>query len=436
MASGLFDTDFDSGEKPRVPCIRLSELASRIQTAIKQSLGNTKVWVEGEVRDLRYNLVKDHYYFKLVESKPGGDELIASFSAAIWSNNSTRVKNFERLTGQKFSDKLQVKVLCEVSFHQQYGLSLYVSDIDAYYTLGNLEASRQLVLDTLLSKVPGVVFENGQWQSPNKKLEVPRVIQHIALMTARNSDAFRDFDHELKNNNYGYQFKVTPYFIPVQGKGAELEIERAFKQIVNGGTHYDVIVLTRGGGGETDLLAFDSFIIGQVIAQCPIPVIAGIGHERNLSVADLMAKVSTKTPTRAGTYIIEWNHSFENAIQLYLQRILAKSQEKLHKKALELNSMQEKLSSLVNNKILAKRNEIERALITLNTNLQRHLQSKWHSLELINQKLVLMDPHSILTKGYVLVKRGGKFVTRASGLKSGEGINLVFQDGERKANIE
>ena len=437
MSRGLFDLDVtveSSGTK--IPCISLSELGSTIQNAIKQAVGTTRVWVAGEVRDLRYNFLKDHYYLKLVESRLGGEEIVASISATIWSNNSSCVKTFEQLTGQKFTDKLQVKVLCEVAFHPQYGLSLVISDIDANFTIGNLEASRQMVLDTLLRQVLGVSLQNGVWHSPNKMLQLPRVIQRIALLTARDSDAYRDFTHEITNNNFGYHFDVTPYFIPVEGKESSLMIERAFKQITLGKKAYDVIVLTRGGGADTDLLTFDTLSIGKMIAQCPIPVITGIGHERNMSVADHMASISTKTPTKCGTYIIEWNHSFEMAIKSHLQAILNNSSGKLHQYATEFNVIKERLRTSISKKLNLKINQVERLKLTLISRLNSYFLAKLHSIELLQQQIKLTDPNLILSKGFVLVKQDGKIVPSGKALDSGDQIDLIFHDQKREARLK
>lgn len=288
--------------------ITLLEFTQKIQWALENTLP-TNVWVIAEISDINVNR-NGHCYLELVEKDENNTGLKAKMRATIWGNSFRLLKPFfETATNRKLTSGLKVLVLCNASFHSVYGLSLNITDMDPSYTIGEIEREKRETVNRLISEG---VFDM------NRELSVPVPPKRIAVVSSASAAGFQDFTNQLENNSYGYRIHFKLFEAQVQGNEAENSMANALEAIYNEIFNWDLVAIIRGGGSQTDLACFDSYYLASHIAQFPIPVITGIGHERDNTVADLVAHTRLKTPTAAAEFIIS---HFSEARQLLLNSI-------------------------------------------------------------------------------------------------------------------
>ncbi|RYG37508.1 MAG: hypothetical protein EOO01_30150, partial [Chitinophagaceae bacterium] len=333
-----------------------------------------------------------------------------------------------------------------------YGLKLNILDVDPSFTLGKLAMEKQATLNRLVEENPGFVFLiDGEYSSFNKLRVANTVIQRIALIGSPGTDGFRDFIHELENNFFGYKFRVDEYAAPVQGIGADLKMVEKLIEIVSLEIEYDAVVIVRGGGADTDLMAFDSYNLSRAIAHFSVPVITGIGHTRNESIADLMAWRSLKTPTKVAAFIIDHNKSYEDKVLQacstifeYTPALVNNKKEQLYhlNSALQVGMKEitfvhrEYLGSIRNTIAsqaltgLRKRSGEGQSIQQMIRHASKHLLLIQQSqLTTIEQTVKMMGPERILKRGFALVYQDGKLVKDASTLKLGVITTTQFHNG-------
>ena len=388
--------------------IRLSDLAFSLEAVLDEAFGQKAVWVVAETSDIKNYPDRGYCFLTLVERESGGRETLAKLDACIWRRHYHTIQNFEQETGVAFARNIQLLLLVSVSFSPVYGLRLEILKIDPSYTLGNIERERQAVLDALVQDHPELIWvEAGQYITANQLLARPSVIQRLALVTAPNSDGWRDFRHELAQNPYGYAFVVDEYLTQVQGQGAERAICGQLERIRTSGIGYDAVVIVRGGGSQLDFGSFDTYLMGQTVAGYEIPILAGIGHERNVSITDLLCHQSVKTPTKAAAFLIEHNREFEAMCLQLNERLRLAAYEALQTARENLDRETERLR-FVGYSYFRERhtNLAEKAVII------RHL-----------------DPANVLRRGYALLLQNGRIVTQASAIQPDEALTVQLHDG-------
>ncbi len=370
--------------------INLSQLLYKIDETLQSQFGYQTFWIKAEITDVKKYESKRWCFLKLIEKKD--TEIIAEMKATAWSQGYVFIEQFERLTQQPFTNGLQIVCKVKVKYSIKYGLSFDVLEIDNSFALGQMELQKQATLKRLVDESSGQIIKvEEQYFTPNKKLKLPVVIQKIALITAQNSDGQRDFNNELLNNNYGYAFKVDEYLCQIQGDNAHENIIKQFEQIFASNIQYDCVAMVRGGGSETDFKPFEQYELAKLVANFQIPVFTGIGHDRNTSIVDLMAR-QLKTPTKVAAHIVEHNFMFENNLLYQLNQI----EQNAHSK-------------------------IERAKQSI-LNLKRLLMS--------------FDPNNILKKGYAILKINNVIVSNPSLLKIGDEIETIFKNKTLKSVIK
>ncbi len=301
--------------------IKLSALVDQIQDTLEIRFGGEVFWITASVTDVRRQDNLKRCYLKFIEKENGA--LNTEIRGVFWSNGYLHIEQFEKATGQRFQDGIEITCLVKVRFHQRFGLSLEVQAIDYAFTLGNLELERQKTLARLVAENPGhILSADGQFRTFNQNLQLPTVVQRVALITAPNSDGQRDFNEELRKNKYEYAFQVTEYLTAIQGDEAHLGILHQLEAIAENVGHFDVVAVVRGGGSATDFKPFDEYDLARAIALFPIPVITGIGHDRNTSIVDLMAR-QMKTPTKAAAFLVDHNFDFEASLIQLKERMNA-----------------------------------------------------------------------------------------------------------------
>jgi len=362
--------------------INLSQLLYKIDETLQSQFGYQTFWIKAEITDVKKYESKRWCFLKLIEKKD--TEIIAEMKATAWSQGYIFIEQFERLTQQHFANGLQIICKVKVKYSIKYGLSFDVMEIDNSFALGQIELQKQATLKRLIDESNGQITKDEEhYFTPNKKLKLPVVIQKIALITAQNSDGQRDFKNELLNNNYGYVFEVDEYLCQIQGDNAHENIITQFEKIMERNIQYDCVAMVRGGGSETDFKPFEQYELAKLVANFPVPIFTGIGHDRNTSIVDLMAR-QLKTPTKVAAHIVDHNYLFENNL-LY-----------------QFNQIEQNIAL-----------KIDRAKQNL-VNLKRLLQS--------------LDPQNVLKKGYALVKLKNKIISDVDQLQMGNEIETYIKN--------
>ncbi len=292
--------------------IKLSELAYEIQETMEARFEGETFWVTCEISDVKKYISTRRCYLKLVERE--GNNTNTELRAVFWANYYNEIELFEKKTKQNFADGIEITCEVKVRFHPKYGLNLDVVKIDVAYTLGTIELERQKTLEKLVTENPKhIKLVEGNYITYNNKLSLPIVIQRIALITAPNSDGQRDFKQELEKNKHGYAVEVTEFLTQIQGDNAHQLILEQLQLVYSQKENFDMVAIVRGGGSQTDFKPFEDYELAKTVAIFPLPIYTGIGHDRNTSIVDMMAR-EHKTPTKVASKIIEHNFEFENSI--------------------------------------------------------------------------------------------------------------------------
>lgn len=377
--------------------ITLYDLAVLIRRTIDQGLPNTYL-VTAEIQSLSVNR-SGHAYLELVEKSEEGDRVISQARATIWAGQYRMIKAyFESATGRQLQSGIRIMVKAKVNYHEIYGLSLNITDILPEYTVGEIAMQRQRTIDQL--KADGIF-------DMNRTLALPRLVQRIAVISSATAAGYGDFCKQLQGNQYGYYFSATLFEAAVQGDGAAASIIEALDSIAEYRDQFDCVAIIRGGGSKTDLACFDQLAISQHICQFPLPIITGIGHDRDESVADLVANTPLKTPTAVAQFLIDRAHGCDMALN-------AKSAAIMRKVAMAMSG---KISAIYMawDRII---NRVKNRLLQADARLQT-----------IEARIEARSPKAVLRRGYTYVMVDGKIVTTAAQLKDGQKITTVFNDG-------
>jgi len=425
------------------------ELNSLVQGLIKKEFPNY-IWVCGEIQGLRTERDKKHTYFELVQKHPKQDSIIAKARVALFANRKPLIFRHIRQTQGTFELKndVEVKFLCEVSLHPPTGqYSLIIIDIDPAYTLGKFAQNRLRIIEELRKEG---IFER------NKSLKIPDLPLRVGLITARDSAAYHDFINELTTSGYG--FKVFTYNSYMQGKSVERDVITALRVLGSLKIKLDVIVITRGGGSRADLSWFDNKKIAIEISNSDIPVLSALGHHIDVSVVDLVAHTSFKTPTKVAQFLVERNTDAVNNMEVIYQRLIDEVTRLIKGEAIDLKTIALKIDSQVNryfrdsHKRLAEiksticsvtdyviRNQsrfILESIKTLKKSSKRGLQDLLHHVKYAESKIQLLNPRTILKRGYSITLKGGKTVKSTTRLKNNDLIKTIYFNGESISQIK
>ena len=291
--------------------ISLLELNQAIQEKIKINFPEA-IWVVAEISELKINR-NGHCYLELIEKDVLSENIIAKSRATIWAFTFRMLKPyFESVTGHELASGLKILIKVTVEFHELYGFSLNITDIDPNYTLGDLAQKKAATLQKL--EEDGIIHMN-------KELDFPVVPQKIAVISSETAAGYQDFMHQLINNKFGYHYYIRLFPSIMQGMKAEESIISSLESIFQYEHFFDLVVIIRGGGSQADLNCFNNYYLAANVAQFPIPVLTGIGHDKDESIVDLVAYQKLKTPTAVAEYIIEKTLSFEETIDGYKEKI-------------------------------------------------------------------------------------------------------------------
>lgn len=403
----------------------LFELNRLVREGLETAFPDT-YWVQGEFGDASVGY-GGHFYGELIQKDEQGRQIIARARVNCWARTYNLLHlRFQHETGQSLRAGMQVKLHVRITFHEQYGYSLNILDIDSAYTLGDMALRRRQILQQL--EADGVLHDNQQ-------LPLPRLLRRIAVVSAKTAAGYGDFCHQLATNEYGFSFCLHLFPAVMQGRHVEQSVISALEEIALQSEQWDAVVLIRGGGATGDLSDFDSYPLAHCITQFPLPVIVGIGHERDETVLDYVAHTRVKTPTAAAALLIA--HQAQQAmaldeLQLRLQR---NAQERIaieHRRLSHLSS----LLPLRFSALLARQRATHELLAQrLSTSLARLWQQQHHRLQLLETRLQHLNPQRQLERGYTITFCNGKVLRSIEDLKPGDELFTQTLNGQIQSTI-
>ena len=469
----------------------LSELNGEVKKVLSANF-TAPVWVVGEISEINVNS-NGHCYLTLIEKGDAEDRIVAQARATIWSYTFRMLRPFfETTTGQQLTDGIKVLLQVSVEFHELYGFSLNVRNIDPTYTLGDQARKRREIIRRLTDE--GVF-------TMNKELELPVVPQKIAIISSPSAAGYEDFMEQLNKNPKGYHFYTRLFPAVMQGNQAEQSIVDALDRIYPYEDFFDLVVIIRGGGSQVDLSCFDNYQVAYHVTQFPLPVLTGIGHEKDDSIVDLVAHTRLKTPTAVAEFILEGVGSFEERINQLEQKAIELTEERMEEERGRLDDLTREFTFLVRDQLENKKKEllqrtwkfqqeirltlqseehrlgkklqrmgflvdhylfvrnqkinraqnlldvsIPRIMISKKQRLdeylekfrrlsQRQLETEKHRIDLAGNKGLLSDPRNILKKGYSMTTFRGKLIRDVSFLKNEELIKTHFFEGSVLSKI-
>ena len=430
-------------------------------------------WVEAELSEARE--VRGHCYMELIQKDEHSNTPVAKASAKCWASTWQLVKpHFMRVTGQEIHAGMKVLLKVYAQFHESYGFSWIVTDIDPTYTMGDMARKRMEIIRQL--KEEGV-FEL------QKELQLPMFCQHIAVISSANAAGYGDFVNQLENNEYGFRFHTQLFPAVMQGEGVEQSVIEALNKIFDSIeckteslefatanddsslftlhsslNKFDCVVIIRGGGATSDLSGFDTLALAEHVANFPLPIITGIGHERDESVLDMVSHTRVKTPTAAAAFLIGHLKAVLDAIEDAEQRIssIVRQQmdmEKIHllhlsqqiptlfslvrsRQEASIDRLQGNLRLSVTRRLQEERHRLDIHSHNLMPVIERRLLRERHQLDMLNEKLEALNPELLLRRGYSITLSGGKVVKDASILKSGDELETRLSKGTVRSVVK
>lgn len=402
--------------------IGLYQLNQYIQQSLELNF-SSEIWIKCEISNAKSS--RGHFYFDLVEKDPQSNRILAKSQGIIWKTNARYLADRHGIEIDKLmATDAEMRLLVNVDYHEVYGLKLIVTDLDPNFSLGQLELQRRETMARLESE--GLLDKNGAQTMPS-------VIQKVAVISSSKAAGFIDFSKELNANPYGYHFEVELFDGAVQGNRVPGDVGKALKRIEKNHSAYDAVMLIRGGGSKLDLAAFDDYELCRQLAVCPLPVITGIGHEIDVSIADLVAHTQMKTPTAAAGFLIQKATDYQaNLHKMYseslrvTERLLNYERLSLHQMWSDIHARAVQVISLSQVQLERSMDKIKQEIILL---LQRRRQ-KWDSW---HQELSLRSPDAILNQGFSIVEKNGKRVRSVSQINEDEIFKLFLADGDLSA---
>lgn len=406
--------------------LSLYDLNALVRRSIEHCLPE-EFWVQAELSDVRTNST-GHCYLEFVQKNPRSNSLIAKARGTIWANIFRLLKPyFEEATGQAFTSGITVLVQVTVSFHELYGYSLTVQDIDPTYTLGDMARRRREILKQLEEE--GVL-------TLNKELEMPRLPQRVAVISSPTAAGYGDFCHQLQHNPRGFYFRTELFPALMQGDRVEESVLSAFDRVNARLEEFDVVVIIRGGGATSDLSGFDTYLLAAACAQFPLPVITGIGHERDDTVLDSVAHTRVKTPTAAAEFLIACMDEAADALEMLAACLHQGVRSRLQQEQQKLSAYKNRIPAAAYRRL----SDAKLALLTVRKDVAQAVTSsltrEHHRLELLQQRLADASPEKQLARGYSITLKDGKVVKQAAELQAGDEIVTRLHNGEVTSIIQ
>lgn len=427
--------------------ITLYELNSLVKCAIDVTMTDS-YWVEAELAQVQEN--GGHCYMELIQNDERRHTTVARARATCWRSKWQMLRpHFERVTGQRLHAGMKVLLQVHATFHENYGFSWNVEDIDPTYTMGDMARKRQEIIDKL--KAEGV-FEL------QKELSLPMFCQHVAVISSATAAGYGDFCHQLDDNEYGLQFDTTLFPAIMQGEQVEESVIAALDAIMVDEAEYDCVVIIRGGGSTTDLSGFDTLALAENVANYPLPVITGIGHDRDESVLDMVSFQRVKTPTAAAAFLVDHLARVYTMVMDAQDGIVDYVSHRMEVEKMRLQQLAGKIPGLFGVVKTRQMASLDDKLRVMTMQISRHMENcahhldvlekalapaatsklmaEKHRLEMLGQRMTVLDPQQMLKRGYSITLFEGKTIRDATKLKKGDEIETRLASGVVKSRVE
>ena len=426
--------------------ITLQEFNNRI----KRLLADPSVmncWVVAETTDVRIN---QHCYLQLLEKNPKTGATVAKIKAIIWGNQFRFLNaRFKQVTGRDIGNDMKSMVCLSVNYSPQYGLTVVINDINPEFTLGDMERQRQEILNRLTQE--GII---GQ----NKTVPVPPVLQRIAIVSAAGAAGYGDFMKQLTDNKYGVCFYPCLFQATMQGVKTVPTVLAALDKVEQNQHLFDCVVIIRGGGGTEELNSFDNYDLARRVATFPLPVIVGIGHERDITVLDYVAGIRVKTPTAAAEHIIlqaanalahigdlsnqvvsiarDYIARAKEQLSYYAGNLPIMAQRIIDTNTLRLQNFIQNIPLHVQRRIEGENAQLARQKDAIKNAVAQVKMKETMRLEALGDKIELLSPRKVMARGYTLTTCEGKIMTDAAQLEAGKLVTIHFRDGKVVAGTQ
>lgn len=426
--------------------ITLQEFNNRI----KRLLADPSVmncWVVAETTDVRIN---QHCYLQLLEKNPKTGATVAKIKAIIWGNQFRFLNaQFKQVTGRDIGNDMKIMVCLSVNYSPQYGLTVVINDINPEFTLGDMERQRQEILNRLTQE--GII---GQ----NKTVPVPPVLQRIAIVSAAGAAGYGDFMKQLTDNKYGVCFYPCLFQATMQGVKTVPTVLAALDKVEQNQHLFDCVVIIRGGGGTEELNSFDNYDLARRVATFPLPVIVGIGHERDITVLDYVAGIRVKTPTAAAEHIIlqaanalahigdlsnqvvsiarDYIARAKEQLSYYAGNLPIMAQRIIDTNTLRLQNFIQNIPLHVQRRIEGENSQLARQKDAIKNAVAQVKMKETMRLEALGDKIELLSPRKVMARGYTLTTCEGKIMTDAAQLEAGKLVTIHFRDGKVVAGTQ
>lgn len=378
------------------------------------------IWVNCEISQVKES--RGNVYLDIIEQKDDTDEVIAQANAVIWYKSYLFIrKKLGDLLPSILQDGTKVLIRVKVEFHERFGMKLVIEDIDPSYTIGQMEMARQKIIERLKNEG---IFDD------NRIEKLPIVLQRIAVISSPTAAGYADFINHLQSNEYGYEYEIDFYKAAMQGQNTEREVCAAFEEIKEKQPDYDCVVLIRGGGSKLDLGSFDNYNIGHKIATFPIPVLTGIGHEIDNTVADAVSHTPFKTPTAVASFLIDHNMQYEANMIEMIRHIEQHTRYVIENNNLKLQQLEQMLHTKSKELITKSELNLVQSKTLIYQALKFNIKRLGEKMEYSETVLALSNPITNLKKGYSIIKRNGEVVSSKNTIKPEDHLEIEFHDGK------
>lgn len=401
----------------------LLELNRMVRETIERQMDG-KYWVEAELSDLHD---RNHCYMELVENDPFGPTPLAKARAVCWANRWTALRSkFERQTQQQLRPGIKVRMMVTPTFHEAYGFAYQVSDIDPDYTLGDIVRKRMEIIRQL--KEAGIF-------DLQRELVLPRFAQRIAVISSAQAAGYGDFCHQIDDNSYGLSFSHELFAAIMQGEQVEQSVIAALDRINARIDEFDVVVIIRGGGATTDMSGFDTLALAENVANFPLPIITGIGHDRDECILDMVSYMRVKTPTAAAAFLIDHLSEVYTALVSARERISRIAERHLAYEKMRLKQFADRIPTLFALTRERQTKRIDALAHRLDSAATQRLERERHRLQLVAQRAQAQDPIHILRRGYSITLHNGHALRSGDELADGDIIETRLEQGTLKSEI-
>ena len=383
------------------------------------------VWIRCEIAQI--NASRGHHYLNLIEKSAEGETIIAQSSAVLWASKYRALKRqHKKLIADLLQDGVAVLIQVKIEYDERYGLKLVIEDIDPSYTMGQMELKRQQILETL---------QQEKLLEVNSQIPLPTVIQRVAIISSETAAGLQDYLNQIATNSYGYQFSNQLFPAAMQGANVEEEVLKQLKKIAFLKANYDAVVIIRGGGSKLDLAAFDNLALGRAVANFPLPILVGIGHEVDETILDRVAHTSLKTPTAVADFLISRLLHFESRILEYKNYIFNTANYQIQAAKSELAYAKKMIQLQGNTQLKEAKSALNQVAQRLPLAAKNSLVLEKNSLAQLAKICELLAPETALKRGFSITTANGKVVTKKSQVKKGTVLTTQLLNDQIKSTV-